>query len=152
MSTRRTRTKTPFMVSVVRPDGTLKVIKGGFTGYKDAENWCKRSDGANADYDFSDAVKFFIFHAKKTITVVFEETAKNSNDDFNNLITEPTEDDIQASDADSDDDNDGVIIGSPLPIEEEAVNKPPEATIEAPEVPTEWAEEPVDSIPGSDIL
>lgn len=63
--------KTPFQVSVVQEDNSLRVVSSGHTDYKSAENWVKSN--AKSELGLEGYVKFYIFHAKKQISVTFDE-------------------------------------------------------------------------------
>lgn len=65
----RTPHKTPFMVSIVQNDKSLKVVASGFSDYKAAEKWAKKD--SKDDLNLSGTANFFIFHAKKLIEIDF---------------------------------------------------------------------------------
>ena len=76
--------KTPFQVSVVQEDNSLRVVSSGHTDYKSAENWVK-SD-AKSELGLEGYVKFYIFHAKKQISVTFDE--KGAYEDMDSVVVE----------------------------------------------------------------
>ena len=75
--------KTPFQVSVVQNDGSLRVVSSGHSDYKSAENWVK-SD-AKIELNLNGYVKFYIFHAKKQIAIDFSN--QNAVEDMEDVLT-----------------------------------------------------------------
>jgi len=76
--------KTPFQVSVVQNDGSLRVVSSGHCDYKSAENWVK-SD-ARSELKLDGYVKFYIFHAKKQIGINFD--SDGATEDMDNVLTD----------------------------------------------------------------
>ena len=76
--------KTPFQVSVVQNDGSLRVVSSGHSDYKSAENWVK-SDARN-ELKLDGYVKFYIFHAKKQIAIDFSD--QDAVEDMEDVLTE----------------------------------------------------------------
>ena len=76
--------KTPFQVSVVQEDNSLRVVSSGHTDYKSAENWVKSN--AKSELGLEGYVKFYIFHAKKQISVTFDE--KGAYEDMDSVVVE----------------------------------------------------------------
>jgi hypothetical protein len=76
--------KTPFQVSVVQNDGSLRVVSSGHSDYKSAENWVK-SDAKN-ELKLDGYVKFYIFHAKKQIAIDFSN--QDAVEDMEDVLTE----------------------------------------------------------------
>ena len=76
--------KTPFQVSVVQDDGSLRVVSSGHTDYKSAENWVK-SDARN-ELKLKGYIRFYIFHAKKQIAVTFDESG--AYEDMDSVLVE----------------------------------------------------------------
>jgi hypothetical protein len=75
--------KTPFQVSVVQNDGSLRVVSSGHSDYKSAENWVK-SDAKN-ELNLNGYVKFYIFHAKKQIAINFSN--QDAVEDMEDVLT-----------------------------------------------------------------
>lgn len=125
--------KTPFQVSVVQEDNSLRVVSSGHTDYKSAENWVKSN--AKSELGLEGYVKFYIFHAKKQISVHFDENGAyedmesvvvddagnpsreedNSEiiesplDSLNNEANDDYEDQVDSSDDDDDDDDEDIL-------------------------------------------
>ena len=125
--------KTPFQVSVVQEDNSLRVVSSGHTDYKSAENWVKSN--AKSELGLEGYVKFYIFHAKKQISVTFDENGAyedmdsvvvedagnpsreedNSEiiesplDSLNNEVHDDYEDQIDSLDDDDDDDDEDIL-------------------------------------------
>lgn len=76
--------KTPFQVSVVQEDNSLRVVSSGHTDYKSAENWVKSN--AESELGLKGYVKFYIFHAKKQISVTFDD--KGAYEDMDSVVVE----------------------------------------------------------------
>ena len=76
--------KTPFQVSVVQEDNSLRVVSSGHTDYKSAENWVKSN--AKSELGLEGYVKFYIFHAKKQISVTFDENG--AYEDMDSVVVE----------------------------------------------------------------
>ena len=126
--------KTPFQVSVVQEDNSLRVVSSGHTDYKSAENWVKSN--AKSELGLEGYVKFYIFHAKKQISVTFDENGAYEDMDSvvvedsgnpsreeesseiiespldsldNNEAHDDYEDQIDSSDDDDDDDDEDIL-------------------------------------------
>jgi len=124
--------KTPFQVSVVQEDNSLRVVSSGHTDYKSAENWVKSN--AKSELGLEGYVKFYIFHAKKQISVTFDENGAyedmdsvvvddagnpSREEDGSEIIESPLnslneahddyEDQIDSSDDDDDDDDEDIL-------------------------------------------
>lgn len=126
--------KTPFQVSVVQEDNSLRVVSSGHTDYKSAENWVKSN--AKSELGLEGYVKFYIFHAKKQISVTFDENGAyedmdsvvvddagnpSREEDNSEIIESPLdsldnneahddyEDQIDSSDDDDDDDDEDIL-------------------------------------------
>ena len=126
--------KTPFQVSVVQEDNSLRVVSSGHTDYKSAENWVKSN--AKSELGLEGYVKFYIFHAKKQISVTFDENGAYEDMDSvvvddagnpsreedgseiiespldslnNNEVHDDYEGQINSSDDDDDDDDEDIL-------------------------------------------
>ena len=76
--------KTPFQVSVVQEDNSLRVVSSGHTDYKSAENWVKSS--AKSELGLEGYVRFYIFHAKKQFAVTFDDNG--AYEDMDSVVVE----------------------------------------------------------------
>ena len=76
--------KTPFQVSVVQEDNSLRVVSSGHTDYKSAEHWVKSS--AKSELGLEGYVRFYIFHAKKQFAVTFDDNG--AYEDMDSVVVE----------------------------------------------------------------
>lgn len=76
--------KTPFQVSILQQNGSLRVVSSGHSDYKSAENWVK-SD-ARDELKLDGYINFYIFHAKKLIGINFDESG--ATEDLDNVVTD----------------------------------------------------------------
>jgi len=75
--------KTPFQVSILQQNGSLRVVSSGHSDYKSAENWVK-SDARDA-LNLKGHINFYIFHAKKLIGINFDSDGATEN--LGNVVT-----------------------------------------------------------------
>ena len=76
--------KTPFQVSILQQNGSLRVVSSGHSDYKSAENWVK-SD-ARDELKLDGHINFYIFHAKKMIGINFDDSG--AVEDLDNVVTD----------------------------------------------------------------
>ena len=76
--------KTPFQVSILQQNGSLRVVSSGHSDYKSAENWVK-SD-AQGELKLHGYINFYIFHAKKMIGINFD--SKGATEDLDDVVTD----------------------------------------------------------------
>ena len=76
--------KTPFQVSILQQNGSLRVVSSGHSDYKSAENWVK-SD-ARDELKLDGYINFYIFHAKKMIGINFD--SNGATEDLDNVVTD----------------------------------------------------------------
>ena len=76
--------KTPFQVSILQQNGSLRVVSSGHSDYKSAENWVK-SD-ARDELKLDGYINFYIFHAKKMIGINFD--SSGATEDLDDVVTD----------------------------------------------------------------
>ena len=76
--------KTPFQVSILQQNGSLRVVSSGHSDYKSAENWVK-SDAQDA-LKLNGHINFYIFHAKKMIGINFDD--KGATENLGDVVTD----------------------------------------------------------------
>ena len=76
--------KTPFQVSILQQNGSLRVVSSGHSDYKSAENWVK-SD-ARDELKLDGYINFYIFHAKKMIGINFD--SNGATEDLDDVVTD----------------------------------------------------------------
>ena len=76
--------KTPFQVSILQQNGSLRVVSSGHSDYKSAENWVK-SD-ARDELKLDGHINFYIFHAKKMVGINFDDSG--AVEDLDNVVTD----------------------------------------------------------------
>lgn len=102
------RQKNYFMVSIVTPNGDLSVVKGQFETYKEAERWCKKE--AKDELGLNSTTEFFIFHARKRVTVVIDDNSADT-EAFNELVKNPSS---NSDNSDESSEETEVLAESPL--------------------------------------
>lgn len=117
--------KTPFQVSILQQNGSLRVVSSGHSDYKSAENWVK-SD-ARDQLKLNGHINFYIFHAKKMIGINFDDDGATEN--LGDIVTDNPGDPNRANISDeivetedvyeySSDEDDSVTVDNDM-IEEE---------------------------------